>query len=213
LGDIHENLSFLQDIPELPKANGVLITGDLTNRGDRARAESILDRIAAVNPRISAQIGNMDSQAVDELLTERGYNVHRRVVQLAPGLSLMGVGWSTPTPFGTPSEISDRQMGRWLEETYAQTDSSSKLIAMIHTPPIDTATDRLTGGGNAGSESVRAFIESRKPDLCLTGHIHESRAVDYVGQTPVLNPGNFGSGGYILVGYDGRNLQARIRQA
>lgn len=212
-GDIHENLSFLQGIPELASADGVLITGDLTNRGDRASAARILDRVAAINPRIMAQIGNMDRSEVDDLLSTRGYNVHRQVVELAPGLVLMGIGWSTPTPFGTPSEVEDKVIAAWIEETYAKVDQDSKLVAMIHNPPLNTATDRLMNGTPIGSQAVRDFIELRQPALCLTGHIHESRALDRLGKTIVVNPGNFGSGGYALVTYDGRDVRAEILQA
>jgi Icc-related predicted phosphoesterase len=46
---------------------------------------------------------------------------------------------------------------------------------------------------------VRECIEKYQPELCLCGHIHESRAKDRIGRTPVINPGNLGSGGYVIL--------------
>ncbi len=36
VGDIHEDISLLNEIPDLTDAAGVIISGDITNRGDGA---------------------------------------------------------------------------------------------------------------------------------------------------------------------------------
>src|SRR5205814_8797515 len=43
---------------------------------------------------------------------------------------------------------------------------------------------------HVGSPSVRALIADRQPALSLHGHIQESKALDTVGRTPVVNPGS-----------------------
>ena len=50
-----------------------------------------------------------------------------------------------------------------------------------------------------GSTAVREFIEEVQPDVCVCGHIHESRGVDRIGRTVVVNPGTLLSGGYVVV--------------
>lgn len=69
----------------------------------------------------------------------------------------------------------------------------------VHTPPKGSLCDRLGNGAHVGSPAVRAFIEAVQPDVCLCGHIHESRAVDRIGRTVVVNPGALGAGGYAVV--------------
>jgi Icc-related predicted phosphoesterase len=66
-------------------------------------------------------------------------------------------------------------------------------------------------GTPVGSAAVRRFIESRKPQVCVVGHIHEGRGVDRIGETLVLNAGALRDGGYVVVEDDGRTLTADLR--
>ncbi len=209
-GDIHESTGVLSSIPGLARADGVIISGDLTNRGSRVAGEHVLDAVAAVNPHILAQPGNMDTYAVQEVLRERGMNFHRTVRELAPGVGLMGVGLSTPTPFNTPGEVSEETLGGWLDETHAGADHFDKLVVVIHEPPANTAVDRLGDGRHVGSPSVRRFIERVQPDIFISGHIHESRGVDRIGKTPVFNPGMLAGGGFVRIDYDNGELSAEL---
>lgn len=212
-GDVHEQTGSLSRIPGLREAAGVIVSGDLTNRGGEAQARKVIDAVRAFNPRVLAQIGNMDGAAVHDFLQAEGLNIHLETRELAPGLGLMGVGWSTPTPFGTPSETSDEQIGQWLEQTHAKAAGFEHLIAVIHTPPLNTAADRLGSGQSVGSVSVRSFLEKTQPEVCLTGHIHESRAQDHVGRTLVINPGMLAHGGFVRLDYEDGRLLARLLAA
>jgi hypothetical protein len=69
-----------------------------------------------------------------------------------------------------------------------------------HAPPYGTACDRLRSGEHVGSRELRAFVEREIPDLVLCGHIHESRGVDELGATRVVNPGPVAAGHYAVVG-------------
>ena len=212
-GDLHGDVSRVAEVPGLAQAEGVILTGDLTTRGDRAQAARILDAVAAVNPRILAQIGNMDSRSVETLLDERGVNVHGRGLELAPGVGLMAVGWSTPTPFGTPSEMPDASLAELLEQAHAQVAALGPFQALLlvsHEPPRDTRVDRVAAGMHVGSPSVRAFIERVQPDVCLSGHIHEARATDAIGRTTIINPGMLARGGYAVIGLKGGRLHGEL---
>jgi Icc-related predicted phosphoesterase len=57
---------------------------------------------------------------------------------------------------------------------------------------------------------VRAFIERAQPAVCLTGHIHEARAVDRIGQTTVVNPGALSGGGFVKVTLSAEGLRAEL---
>ena len=130
--------------------------------------------------------------------------LHARARELFPGVMAVGVGCSPFTPFGTPSEHPESQLAAWMEEARAEAvalcgDQHPTLVLVAHAPPHATACDRLSSGAPVGSTAVRAFIETHKPALCLCGHIHESRAEDHIGPTHIINPGNFGGGGYVVL--------------
>jgi hypothetical protein len=54
-----------------------------------------------------------------------------------------------------------------------------------------------------GSPLIREFIEKWKPLLVLSGHIHESAAVDAIGPTRMVNPGSLAEGKYALAEISG----------
>lgn len=204
IGDVHESTSMLERIPGLEEAEGLIVSGDLTNRGGTPEAQQMYEALTRRNPRLLAQIGNMDTQAVHGYLVDRDANLHLNVVELFPGLlgrriGAFGVGFSTPTPFGTPSEVSDRQLDAWIHEVHAKARDFDELVAVIHTPPMNTRVDRLTSGGHVGSAAVRTFIEEAQPALCICGHIHEAVAEDRIGRTKIINPGMLAQGGYVRI--------------
>ncbi|WP_338669254.1 metallophosphoesterase family protein [Pseudodesulfovibrio methanolicus] len=209
-GDIHESTGLLGSVPGLAEADGVIVTGDLTNRGGREAGKRVLDAVARYNPRILAQPGNMDSDGVTAYIREQDMDIHLRVRELAPGLGLMGVGLSTPTPFGTPGEVPESTLAQWLDRTHAQADGFDRLICVIHEPPADTALDRLGNGQHVGSPGVRAFLERVQPVLAVTGHIHEAAGVDRIGETPVINPGMLAGGGFVRIDFDGETVTASL---
>jgi len=47
IGDIHGHVSRIEDVPGISQAQGVLVSGDITDYGSRALAEALLGRIGA----------------------------------------------------------------------------------------------------------------------------------------------------------------------
>ncbi len=213
LGDIHESTSIFSEIPDLETAAGVIVTGDITNRGTASAARSVLAALRRYNPNILAQPGNMDTDDVAAVLQEEGIDLHCRVRELAPGLGLMGVGYSKPTPFNTPGEVEEDTLAKWLEQTRAEAANFDKLIVAVHEPPGQTKLDMLGNGQHVGSMAVRRFIERTKPELVITGHIHESSGSDTVGETMVINPGMAAGGGYVRIDYEDGQISARLESA
>ncbi len=199
LGDVHGRIGRVREISELEKAAGVILTGDLTTLGGVAAARRVIEAIEAVNPVVFAQIGNMDRPEVNVWLESRGINLHRTVRKLLPNVALLGVGGSTFTPFGTPSEFPEARFSEWLEELATRAGSIQHLVLAAHNPPYNTACDRTSDGFHVGSSAVRDFIEEHQPAICLCGHIHESVGIERLGRTIVANPGSFTVGCYALL--------------
>ena len=219
-GDIHDDLSRFASFPDLHGTSGVLVTGDMTLAGGAAQALRVLEPIARAVPALFAQIGNMDKHDVNNMLDEKDWNLHARARELFPGVYALGVGASPPTPFNTPSEYAEERLAEWMEEARAEAGclaaaagvNAPRLVLIAHAPPYASACDRLRSGAPVGSTAVRDFIEKYQPDICICGHIHESRAHDRIGTTEVINPGDFGSGGYAVLRYaEDTGLSAELR--
>lgn len=209
-GDIHERVEAVDRIDEVHLADGVFLSGDLTNVGTREEAGRIVSAVTAMNPRVLAQIGNMDTPVVERVLTEQGINVHAQVRDLGGGVCLAAVGYSTPTPFGTPSEVDEAQICQWAHDVLEEAGSFGRVIFMIHTPPRASVVDRLPSGAHVGSPGVRALIEKYQPAVVVTGHIHEGAGQERIGRSHVLNPGAFAHGGYVRIDETASGLVATL---
>ncbi|MBO4369327.1 MAG: metallophosphoesterase [Desulfovibrio sp.] len=202
LGDIHDSTQAFLTIPELAYADGILVTGDVTNTGGVSEAKRVFAVLEKANLPIFAQIGNMDRAEIDTWLTQKGINLHRTVRELTPSVAIFGVGASIFTPFGTPSEYPESDFSFWLEECWHKSHGYASTVLVSHNPPFDTACDVVSNGNHVGSQAVKEFIEEHQPDLCLCGHIHESRALDRIGRTLLVNPGAFAQGFYAMLHRD-----------
>ena len=209
MGDIHMDTGNVADIPGIESADYIVITGDITNYGSNLDAEAVLNRLLNVNSSIIGVAGNLDQPDVAGYLEDIGISLHGRG-RIFDGLGIMGLGGSNYTPFKTPYEFSEQELGAFLYSGYAQIEDAKDFILVSHTPPVQTKTDRLLNGNHVGSKAVRAFIEEKQPLLCLTGHIHESRGQDHIGRTLVLNPGMIKDGGYVEVSYENGELSAEL---
>lgn len=209
-GDIHLEYVGVENITGLSKADLVIITGDFTNFGEQEDASPIIDVIRRINPKICAVPGNMDKTSVENYLDELCINIHGKGFVLGD-LGIFGVGGSNPTPFNTPTEFSEEELGKIVNSAYKDVKHAPIKVLISHTPPFNTATDLIGVGVHVGSTAIREFIEKKQPDFCFTGHIHESRGEDQIGRTLILNPGMLKDGGWIeLNSQDDGSFIARL---
>ena len=196
LPDIHGDVHFLSRIAgELDKADLVVLPGDLTTFGRRHVAAEVLQAVRKHCPMVYAVSGNCDYPDVDDYLTEEDVNLHGNKRSFG-GITFYGLGGSLPCPNRTANEFTEAELKGALASAAAGMTSETRSVLVSHEPPYGTATDLTTDGAHAGSRAVRAFIEEYQPLVCFTGHIHEARAIDSIGQTKVVNPGPLRGGGY-----------------
>jgi len=161
--------------------------------------------------------GNDDDEQDIEIIkanqTEKIIFPEGRVVMIDDIHSMVSFGYSNPTPWDTPRELSEDKLAAMIEDVVKDIDDFSNVIFNFHCPPkdctldlapkLDTSFDPprpVTTAGEAvmvgvGSSSVRDAIEKYQPLLMLTGHIHESRGVVKIGRTTIVNPGSeYGEG-------------------
>jgi Icc-related predicted phosphoesterase len=108
------------------------------------------------------------------------------------GVHVCGLGYSSPTPFDTPGEYSEKEIASRLEPFR----ELKPLVLICHAPPLNTALDQIKSGLHAGSKAVHEFIESVQPEYFFCGHIHEAEGqVTHIGVTRCRN---VGKKGYLL---------------
>lgn len=187
----------------------VIISGDLTNFGGADDARKVIGDVRRACPNVLALPGNLDQREVIPFLEEEGIALHGRGMAL-DGVAIFGCGGSNLTPFHTPTELSEDEIYATLMAGYEQVRGLRPLLMICHTPPFGTRCDRIPGGRPVGSTAARRFIEEVKPEVCISGHIHESAGVDAIGPTRVFNAGPFKGGGYIVVRTAGPALEAQL---
>jgi len=210
-GDIHEDLNNLTLLKnEMESADLVIVTGDLTNFNGRKEAERVIDEIMKYNENVLAQLGNLDQAEVNDYLTEKSINLHRNGF-IRDDIGIFGVGGSNLTPFNTPTEFSEDEIETFLLEGIDKVKDAKFKIMVPHMPPKDTKIDIITAGAHAGSQSVSNFIFKHKPDIALSGHIHEARGSDTIKHTLVFNAGMFREGGYVVITKTSEELSAELK--
>ncbi len=174
------------------------------------------ERLGASGLPIFLVPGNDDELGVDAHLDgwQVCRNVNERVDELA-GRSIVGFAYSQPTPWDTPRELPEAQLGERLAAVADQVPEPERAIFMLHVPPHGSGLDeaplldenlrpRVTAGdmirGPVGSKAIREAIERYRPALGVHGHIHESPGHVRIGPTLCVNPGSEAQSG-ILRGY------------
>ena len=161
--------------------------------------------------------GNDDEPEVLDVMKRESnhsfFACENEVVYVDDDHPMISVGFSTPTPWKTPREVSDEELGSMIEAMIAKLPDLQNAIFNFHDPPVDSSLDtcpmldwskdppeQILQGGQpilfgAGSASIRTAIEKYKPMLGLHGHIHESQSVAKIGRTTCVNPGSeYGEG-------------------
>jgi len=161
--------------------------------------------------------GNDDDPSVLESMylegTESFSACEKKVAQIDEDHNMFSLGFSTPTPWKIPREVTDEELGNMIENLVQEVADLGKCIFNFHDPPIDSTLDTCplldwntnppqpivkagqTVMHGAGSKSVRRSLEKYQPMLGLHGHIHEAQASVKIGRTTCINPGSeYGEG-------------------
>ena len=160
-GDIHMALPTIEQLSlELRAADLLILSGDLTNFGSRDDAAEVLAATHRHAPNVLAVSGNLDQLDVIDFLREEGVSLHGEWRRFGE-LGIFGCGGSNRTPFQTPTELSDEEIGLLLERGYAGVADAPHVLMVCHTPPAQTTTDRIRSGQHVGSSTVRATKATR----------------------------------------------------
>jgi Icc-related predicted phosphoesterase len=184
------------------------------------------ERLKGTNVKCYISPGNDDRFEIDEALHDSGQviNPENKVVELAEGYEMITLGYANPTPWHSPRELSEANLGEMIEALASKVVRPETAVYNLHVPPINTQLDKAPAVSHdfnyvkeglgikfihAGSSAVRESIERHNPLLGLHGHIHESKGFEKLGRTLSINPGSEYSDGILrgaLVNLDGEKV-------
>jgi len=210
LTDVHGAYGIVRSILEREAPfDAVVIGGDLTTRGTPEEAEAAIRSFGAFGSPVVVVAGNMDSPEVERAMGDAGLLIDGKGVVLE-GVGFFGVSASPPTPMHTPYEIPEEEILKRSEAGWSDLGEATIRVFVPHAPPWNTRLDVLRNGAHAGSVSVRRVVESLSPDVVICGHIHESRGMDRLGRTHMMNCGPASDGKYGVV-LAGETLELALR--
>ena len=87
--------------------------------------------------------GNDDLPEITPILQSSDYVVdpEEKIVSLDSKHQMLSTGWSNPTPWKTPRECSEEELGAKIEEVASQVKDFKNCIFNFHVPPIDSGID------------------------------------------------------------------------
>ena len=201
VGDLHYNMRQFDWLLDRASAfDIVIIAGDLLNIAGHVDldtqilvVEKYLQRLGE-STRLLVCSGNHDGDRRDangEFFTDwlekgRWGNI------LADGGSLLLGDWLFSLCPWWDGPVGREKVSAFLETEAGKREQ--KWFVIHHAPPFETRP-AWNGKRDFGDAGLRAFIEQKKPDVVLSGHIHnapfrqENGWYDRIGQTWIFNAG------------------------
>ena len=184
-GDLKKLYTLINNLKEKPDI--VVVAGDLTPFGTKDLVPKIKSALDKTAPYVFMIPGNEDPKDVRKEMDKLKIDMHNKSKKIGD-----------TTLVGFEGE-------RWLEEgnqVFGVYDPVHKILKKIkgktilisHVPPFETKADILWTGRHVGSPFLKSLVEDYQPDLVICGHIHESRCVDKVGKTKIVNTGALSEG-------------------
>ena len=201
ISDIHNRIEPFQHILNLAgPIDVVLLGGDLTNFGTPADVEKIVHIAQSANVPVLSVAGNCDSPQIDQRLVELGVSVAGRGM-IINDVGIHGLSAAPPWHRGMYG-LTEEEMATHLQAGYSQIKNAHRHVVLAHVPPHGIKLDRTHFFQHVGSTALREFVEQTQPALVVCGHLHESRGVDMLGPTTIVNCGPAGSGYYAIAEID-----------
>jgi len=169
--------------------DAVIVGGDLEMGGRSGFAARFLGELLSSARAVYYVPGNADAPDIE--IPDGVVKLHGRRKRI-DRMTIGGLGGSNVTGMNTTFELQDSE-ARSILSSLGRVD-----ILVSHCPPAKTKCD-MAGGRHIGSLPVREYIEREDPAVVLSGHAHESRAIDRLGGTTVVNPGPLMEGKYAVL--------------
>ena len=216
LSDIHSRLDCLKQSDcvanDIKNADIVLISGDITDFGDRDEAMEVFSVLRSYNSKVYGVPGNCDLAGVDQYLKSEAVNLNCNCV-IFGSVCIAGIGGCLDCQRHRNTGTKDDGFSVCLEHIIERKEEGLPLVFVSHYPPFNTLVDQTSAGKHGGSRAVKDFITEYQPLLSITGHIHEASGTDKIGATTLVNPGSFRVGSYAVIDLSDKVESVRLKRA
>lgn len=173
-----------------PKPAFIVVSGDLTNRGETESYRLLAQMMAAIDIPIVYALGNHDTRpGFRQGMLGRSRNPDAPYVHdlAIGGAHLIVLDTSVPGKVG--GALDDRQFA-FLDEALGRHADMPKIVVMHHPPALDP--DALLGWESipyGQSEELARHLRGRNVAGILSGHIHLNRVAHWHGIPIVVSTG------------------------
>lgn len=207
-GDI-EKLHALKPVAE--KTDAVIFAGDFAAFQKIETGRPFLQELLKLHKHIVAVLGNCDPPDFEDELKKADISITNSLKEYK-GFYFTGSGGGSKFTGTTPYERTDEELVSDLSAVkHLAEDGIKNLILVCHNPPYGGKTDKVAPLIHVGSKSITRFIKVYKPLLTVSGHIHESYAIDKIGETVLINPGALMEGRYAVANISLSNGKFKIQ--
>ncbi|MBU0628204.1 MAG: metallophosphoesterase family protein [Nanoarchaeota archaeon] len=186
--DLHGSHKALEEIKKKSKkADMILCAGDVSIFENDL--QSILHQLNKLNKKVLIIPGNHESGIYITMLAKpfkNIVNIHKKLL-VHSDIVFLGYGGGGFSMVDKQFEKISKKMERDIKK-----NKGKKVILITHAPPYKTKIDKIMEE-HCGNKSIKRFILKIKPDLVISGHLHENAGKhDKIEKTKVINPGPFG---------------------
>jgi len=184
--DLHQDFNDLELIRlkiEDTDPDFIICAGDFTIFGNELTG--ILSVLETLGKPIYIIHGNHEVESELRIACSNFKSIHfshKKIVQIKDFTFVFygGGGFSTKEP----------SFSKFINKNKGIIQSAKNLFLITHAPPYNTCLDEISSEVHVGVSDFRKFIETYKPILAISGHIHESyKKQEFIGPTLVINPG------------------------
>ncbi|MBI4896378.1 MAG: metallophosphoesterase [Candidatus Aenigmarchaeota archaeon] len=187
--DLHGDHRIAQRLAEksvIEDVDLVLLCGDLTHFD--TNVEGMIGPFVKKGKPVFFVPGNHDSLSTAEFLA-RKYNVKNidGYGIMFHDIAFFGCGGANIGPHLRDED----EITEYLERSVSSIEHATKKVMVTHVHPSGGTVEELTF---PGSDAVRRAIEKFKPDIHVSGHIHDTEGtVEKMGKTTVICTGKYGT--------------------
>lgn len=181
--DLHGDIDIARKLSEKAKKNKVdlvVLAGDIS--GYELESGKILSPFIERNQKIAFVPGNWDTEREHDILKSFAKSIHEYYIT-CKDVGIVGIGnpdWSSI----------ERKDLRILKKNFEKM-KPKKRILVSHWHAKGTKAEF---SGIDGDEYLRQIVEELKPDILISGHIHEAEGIeDKIGKTRVIQVGRKGT--------------------
>jgi len=187
--DLHRDLGQAASLVEMSvEADVVIAAGDFASVHEGL--EETIGALAAIEkPTVLVPGNNETEDALREATSDwAAATVLHGGGATIEGVEFYGLGAGVPvTPWGWSFDLDDEAAAQMLA------GCPENAVLVLHSPP-EGHCDANGSGDHFGSPALLAVIETKRPQLAVCGHIHESWGCEsQIGTTPLRNLGPKGT--------------------